>query len=224
VTILYLLDLLGVGVFAVSGALAAGRKSLDLLGVVVIAVVTAIGGGTLRDLLLDRHPIFWIADPLYIVVITGAALFTVAWTRRFRPPEKTLLIADALGLALFSIAGAQVAQQAGLSPVIVIIMGAITGTAGGMIRDVLTNEIPLILRPQTELYATAAIAGIALYLAMEAVGFPRAPASLAGMVAIAALRFAAILTRLKLPVFSLPPEKAAEPESTADPGERIERR
>ncbi len=203
----YALDLVGVAVFAISGALAAGRKSLDLLGVVVVATATAVGGGTLRDLLLDRHPIFWIADPAYIVVITVAALATVAWTRRFHPPEKMLLIADALGLALFSITGAQIAQQAGLSPPIVVLLGTMTGTAGGMIRDVLTNEIPMILRPVMELYATAAIAGIMLYLALEALGVPRGPAAIVGMVAIAALRFAAILTNLKLPVFSLPPEK-----------------
>jgi uncharacterized membrane protein YeiH len=215
-TILYLLDLLGVFVFAVSGALAAGRKSLDLLGVVVIAVVTAIGGGTLRDLLLDRHPIFWIANPVYVIVITGAALFTVAWTRRFHPPAKTLLIADALGLALFSVMGAQIAQDAGLSPVIVVIMGTMTGTAGGIIRDVLTNEIPLILRPVMELYATAAIAGIALYLTLQWIGVPRPPAAVAGMVAIAALRFGAILTNLKLPVFSLPPEKGAAEEDAPE--------
>jgi uncharacterized membrane protein YeiH len=209
--ILYLLDLVGVAVFAVSGALAAGRKSLDLLGVVVVAVVTAIGGGTLRDLLLDRHPIFWIADPLYIVVIACAALATVAWTRRFHPPTNTLLIADAFGLALFSVMGARIAQDAGLSPVIVVIMGTMTGTAGGMLRDVLTNEIPLILRPVMELYATAAIAGITLYLVLEWVGMPPAPAGLAGMAAIAALRLAAIRGDLKLPVFSLPPEKGARP-------------
>lgn len=207
---LYLLDLVAVSVFAISGALAAGRKSLDLLGVVVIAVVTAVGGGTLRDLLLDRHPIFWIADPLYVIVITAAALATVAWSRRLRPPVNTLVIADALGLALYSIIGAQIAQQAGLSAPIVVIMGTMTGTAGGMIRDVLTGEIPMILRPVMELYATAAIAGIALYLALEAVGVPRPPAALAGMVFIAALRFAAILRNLKLPVFSIPPEMGDE--------------
>lgn len=205
-------------VFTISGALAAGRKSLDLLGVVVIAVVTAIGGGTLRDLLLDRHPIFWIDDPVYIAVIAAAALATVAWTRRFHPPDRMLLIADALGLALFSVAGAQIAQGAGLSPVIVVIMGTMTGTAGGMIRDVLTAEIPLILRPEMQLYATASIAGIALYLVLEAVGLPRAPASYAGMAAVAALRFAAILINLKLPVFSLPPEIPAAPKSGSADG------
>ena len=210
VTIPYLLDLIGVSVFAISGALAAGRKSLDLLGVVVIAVVTAIGGGTLRDLLLDRHPIFWIADPAYVVVIAASALATVAWTRRFHPPVNTLVIADALGLAMFSVAGAAVAQGAGLSAPIVVIMGTMTGTAGGMLRDVLTNEIPMILRPDMELYATAAIAGIALYLVLEAAGIPRVPAALAGMTAIAGLRFAAIRGNLKLPVFSLPPEKGED--------------
>ncbi|HST59259.1 MAG TPA: trimeric intracellular cation channel family protein [Longimicrobium sp.] len=209
-TIPYLLDLIGVSVFAISGALAAGRKSLDLLGVVVIAVVTAIGGGTLRDLLLDRHPIFWIADPAYVVVIAATALATVAWTRRFRPPVNTLVIADALGLAMFSVAGAAVAQGAGLSAPIVIIMGTMTGTAGGMLRDVLTNEIPMILRPEMELYATAAIAGIGLYLVLESAGVPRVPAALAGMTAIAGLRFAAIRGNLKLPVFSLPPEKGED--------------
>jgi uncharacterized membrane protein YeiH len=209
----YYLDLLGVFVFAISGALAAGRKSLDLLGVVVIAVVTAVGGGTVRDLLLDRHPIFWISDPAYIVVITVAALATVAWTRRFRPPHDTLLIADALGLALFAVAGAQVAQDAGLSAPLVVAMGAITGTAGGMVRDVLTNEIPLILRPAMDLYATAAMAGIGLYLALEAIGAPRAPAAITGMVAIALLRFAAIHRGLRLPVFSLPPDVRDEPDA-----------
>lgn len=217
VTIPYLLDLVGVGVFAVSGALAAGRKSLDLLGVVVVAVVTAIGGGTLRDVLLDRHPIFWIADPVYLGVIAGAALATVAWTRRFHPPDKTLVIADALGLALFSVTGAQIAQDAGVAPAIAVIMGAMTGTAGGMIRDVLTNEIPLILRPEMELYATAAIAGITLYLVLEWMGVPRPAASLAGMGAIAGLRFAAILGDLRLPVFSLPPEKGEAPREPPEP-------
>ncbi|HEY7770463.1 trimeric intracellular cation channel family protein [Longimicrobium sp.] len=212
----YYLDLLGVFVFAISGALAAGRKSLDLLGVVVIAVVTAVGGGTVRDLLLDRHPIFWIADPAYIVVITVASLATVAWTRRFRPPHNTLLIADALGLALFAIAGAQVAQDAGLSAPLVVMMGAITGTAGGMVRDVLTNEIPLILRPAMDLYATAAMAGIGLYLALEAIGAPRAHAAITGMVAIALLRFLAIHRGLRLPVFSLPPDVRDEPTALAD--------
>jgi uncharacterized membrane protein YeiH len=140
--ILYLLELIGVAVFAVSGALAAGRKRLDLLGVLLIATVTAIGGGTLRDLLLNRHPVFWIKDPTYLPVILAAAALTVV-SSRFRPPPRTsLLIADAFGLALFTISGAQIAEARGLPAIIVVVMGAITGTAGGVLRDVLCGEIP----------------------------------------------------------------------------------
>lgn len=202
-TLVYLLSLLGVGVFAVSGALAAGRKSLDLLGVVVIAVVTAIGGGTVRDLLLDRHPIFWIQETEYLVVILAAALFTLVYVRFREPPERALLIADALGLALFTISGTQLAEAAGLSGMIAVIMGVITGVAGGIVRDVLTAEIPLILR-RGNLYATAAIAGATVYLILKAVDVPRPVPSLTGMSVVVLLRFAAILWDLQLPVFTVP--------------------
>ncbi len=112
--LLYVLDLIGVAVFAVSGALAAGRKHLDLLGVIVLGLVTAIGGGTIRDLLLDRHPLFWLADPAYLIVIVAVALLTVAYVRWRPPPAATLLYADAVGLAMFSIAGARIAERAGV--------------------------------------------------------------------------------------------------------------
>lgn len=200
-TILRLLDLAGVAVFAVSGALAAGRKSLDLLGVVVIAIVTSVGGGTLRDLLLDR-PIFWIADPVYLHFIVGAALATVGWVRFAAPPDKALQLADALGLALFTISGAQIAEQAQLSGIIVVVMGTITGVFGGVLRDVLCAEIPMILR-KGNIYATAAIAGASLYVLLQALGIERAIASLSGMLLIALLRLAAIYFNLTLPVFSL---------------------
>lgn len=197
------LNLVGVGVFAVSGALAAGRKRLDLFGVVVIAVVTAIGGGTLRDLLLDRHPIFWTYQTEILAVILGATFFTLVYVRFQRPPERALLIADALGLALFTIGGTRLAQGAGMGGVAAVIMGVITGVAGGVVRDILTAEIPLVLR-RGSLYATAAIAGATTYLLLEWAGVPREPAGLAGMVVVALLRFAAILWGLQLPVFSLP--------------------
>lgn len=200
----YVLDLIGVAVFGISGALSAGRKGLDLLGVLVIAVVTAIGGGTIRDLLLDRHPIFWIADPTYLVVIGTAALLTTVYVRVRPPPRNSLLVADALGLALFTVMGAQVAEAAALPPLIVVLMGTITGVAGGVLRDVLSAEVPLILR--RDIYATAAIAGASLYLATQAVGLPRPAAALAGMGAVALLRLLAILRGLRLPVFRLPGE------------------
>ena len=203
---LRIFDLIGVAVFAISGALAAGRKGLDLLGVIVLALVTAIGGGTIRDVLLDRHPIFWLADPSYLAVIVVAALLTVAWVRARRPARRgesaALLVADALGLALFSVAGAQIAERAGLNALAGIVLGTVTGSAGGVVRDVLSAEVPVVLRPGS-LYATAAIAGTGAYFALVAADVPRAAATLAGMAIVVALRLAAIWWRLQLPVFRL---------------------
>jgi uncharacterized membrane protein YeiH len=210
VSLLQFFDLLGVAVFAVSGALAAVRKRLDLLGVVVIAMVTAIGGGTTRDLLLDRA-VFWTTQPRYLYVILVSALLTVFWTRRFRPPDRALAIADALGLALFAISGAQIAERIGLPGVVCVIMGTITGVAGGMIRDVLTAEIPMVIR-RGQIYATAAIAGIVAYLVLRgAFGFSEPFAALAGMAVIAVLRISAIAWGWTLPVFSLDERGAGPP-------------
>jgi len=200
--ILHILDLAGVAVFAVSGVLAARNRGLDLLGIVVIAAITAIGGGTLRDLLLNRHPIFWITDARYLIVIVASALLTVGYVWRRRPPEKALLVADALGLALFSLSGAQVAETAGCTATIVVVMGTMTGVAGGILRDVLTAQLPLILR--RDIYATAAIAGIVLYLLLQALGLPRPRAFGTGMVVIVALRLLAIRWGLQFPIFRVP--------------------
>jgi uncharacterized membrane protein YeiH len=199
--ILYTLDLLGVAVFAVSGALMAARKELDLLGVVVAATVTAIGGGTLRDLLLDRNPIFWIADPTYPTVILVAALLTLFYTRHARVPERALLLADAGGLALFTVSGATIAEQLGLPAPSVVLMGTLTGCAGGLLRDVLCNEVPLILR--RDVYATAAICGAITYLVALRVGAGDLAAVLLGMAVVIVLRVAAIYRGLHLPTFPL---------------------
>lgn len=200
--ILYVLDLLGVAVFAVSGVLAAGRAGFDLLGVVVIASVTAIGGGTVRDVLMNRHPIFWMRDPVYLYVILAATFATVLYVRVLPPPGHTLLIADALGLALFALTGAQLAEAARLSPLIVILMGTMSGTAGGVLRDVLSGRVPLILRG--DIYATAAIFGVALYLLLQAVRLRRTIAFYAGLLAVVALRLYAIYSGANLPVLRLP--------------------
>jgi len=198
---LELFDLAGVAVFAASGALAAARKSLDLLGMVVIATVTAIGGGTIRDVLLDRS-VFWIVRPLYLYVILGAALATIVYTRRFRPPDRALAGVDALGLALFTISGAQIAEGLEHTGVVVVLMGTLTGVAGGVLRDVLTGEIPMILR-KGQIYATAAIAGAVTYLLLQTV-IDRTVAGFVGMVCIAAIRLGAIAWNWTLPVFSVP--------------------
>jgi uncharacterized membrane protein YeiH len=202
-SLVQLFTFIGVAVFAASGALAAVRRSLDPIGVLVLAIVTATGGGTLRDVLMDRHPIFWISSPWFIAVSALAALATWAWVRKFPPPDKALQYADALGLAFFSIAGAQIAEAGHLKPFAATIMGAITGCAGGLIRDVLVAEVPLIFR-QSELYVTACVAGVVLYFCLVALGLPADMAGIAGMAAIALVRLASIRWAIMLPVVRLP--------------------
>ena len=189
-------------VFAASGVLAARTRELDLLGVIVIAAMTAIGGGTLRDVLLQRYPIFWISDVRYVIVIVASALLTVAYVRVRPAPGNALLVADAFGLALFALSGAQVAETAGCRPIIVVLMGTMTGVAGGVLRDVITAQVPLILR--RDIYATAAIAGVALYLLLQTFGLERSRAFAAGMVVVVALRLLAIRWSLQLPIFGRP--------------------
>lgn len=199
---LQLMDLLGVAVFAVSGVLAAGRKHLDWFGVLAIATVAAIGGGTLRDLLIDRHPVFWMDDTRYLWAILVASLLTMLIVRFRELPTRALLVADALGLALFAISGARIAETAGFGGIVVVILGTITGVAGGVFRDVLLAEIPLLLR-DGEIYATAAIAGVVVYLLLQSAGFEAMTAGNAGMATIVAVRFAAIFLRLRIPVLRL---------------------
>lgn len=200
--LLYTLDLIGVAVFSASGALAAGRKRLDLLGVIVLGLVTAVGGGTIRDVLLARHPIFWLADSAYIIVIVVSALVTVAYVRWRPPPAATLLYADAIGLAMFSVTGAQIAERAGLPPLAGIVLGTVTGSAGGVVRDILSAEIPLVLQ-RGNLYASAAISGTAVYFILVSLGVARGLATWAGMIVVVSVRVASIIWGLKLPVFAL---------------------
>jgi uncharacterized membrane protein YeiH len=196
------LDLLGTAVFAISGALAAGRKQLDLLGVLVLALVTAVGGGTIRDVLIGRRPIFWLADPRYVVAVAAAALLTVAWTRRWRAPESALLVADAIGLGAYAIVGAQVVERAGLPAASGVLLGAVTGAAGGAVRDVLCSEIPYVLR-RGNLYASAALAGAGAYFALERLGVARGAAAIAGAAVTIAVRLASIRWQLQLPTYRL---------------------
>lgn len=192
----YILDLCGVAVFAISGVLVAGRKQMDVFGVIVIAMVTAIGGGTIRDLLVKR-PIFWFQNTTYIYVIIAACLLTMLYTKFLRPPHRILLIMDALGLALFTMSGAHIAEQARLPALIVVMLASITAAAGGMVRDVLCNEIPLVL--QKDIYMTAALAGATVYVLLERIQLNNLLVTLLGMVVVFALRMAAIFWHLHLP-------------------------
>ncbi len=199
------LDLLGVAANAIAGALVAGRRQFDWLGVAVIAGVTAIGGGTVRDVLLDR-PVFWIANPAYLQATLAATVFTLLYARKRRIPERVLETSDALGLALFGIAGARIAQSLGHDGVIAVVMGVITGAFGGLLRDVLCNDVPMVLR-QGQFYATAIIAGCSLYIGLTALAIDADIAAAVGMLAIFALRVAAIVWNLRLPVFRLPDDQ-----------------
>ncbi|MDN3519869.1 trimeric intracellular cation channel family protein [Aquisalimonas lutea] len=198
--LLYYLDLAGVAVFAASGVLATRDRELDIFGVVIVATFTAIGGGTLRDLLLAHHPIFWVVDPWYLVTILLSVLATVLYLSLRPPPGFLFLVADACGLAIFALSGAKLALEAGHSPLIVIIMGAMTGVMGGMLRDVITARIPLVMRK--EVYATAAISGIVVYLVLHALSVPETLAFAIGVAVVIGLRLVAIRWGLNLP--SLP--------------------
>lgn len=195
---IYALDLFGTGVFAVTGALAAVRKRMDIFGVAVVAMVTAIGGGTLRDLMLGRTPVFWVHDPWYIIVILAAAAATFAWAWIVHHYMGQLLVADALGLAVFTVIGSQVALAEQGSALVAIMMGVMTGAVGGIIRDVLCNEVPLILRK--EIYATASLAGAIIYVAGARLKMDPDVIVPLAIAVVFLTRLAAIKWRLSLPV------------------------
>lgn len=196
--VLTYLDLLGTVVFAITGLLAARRKQLDLFGAIVIAMVTAIGGGTLRDLIIDV-PVFWTQQDIYIYVVVISAIFFFFVARYKRWPVKLLVYLDALGLAVFTIIGAQKAMALGFSDPIVIMTGVMTGVVGGVIRDVLVGEVPLVLRK--EIYATASFLGASILLLLQHFGVTLDVAILVAMGFILATRVIAITYQIELPVF-----------------------
>lgn len=184
------LDYAGVAVFAATGALAASRKQLDLIGFLFLACVTGIGGGTLRDVILGRVPVFWVLNPTYIVVCAAAGLVVYATAHLFWSRYKLLLWLDAIGLAAYSVMGAAKGLAATGSPVVAVVTGVLTATAGGILRDVLANEPSVLLRP--EIYVTAALAGACVFTGAEATGLPLIVASLAGALAAFLVRGGAL--------------------------------
>jgi len=197
-TILNSLDLLGTVVFAITGLLAARRKQLDLFGAIVIAMVTAIGGGTLRDLIIDV-PVFWTQQDIYIYVVVISALMLFFLARYRRLPIKLLLFLDALGLAVFTVIGTQKAMALGFSDPIAIMTGIMTGVVGGIIRDVLVGEVPLVFRK--EIYATASFIGASVFLLLEHLGFSIDLAVIVAIIITLLIRVLAIVFNIELPVF-----------------------
>lgn len=204
---IYYLNLFGTGVFAIGGALAAARKGMDLFGVVVAAVLTGIGGGTLRDLCLGVHPVNWVTDStgLQIATVFGLLTFTYGRFRHLEQiPSRLLNVADAVGLAVFTVLGCKAALASGAGPLITVIMGMLTGSGGGIIRDAFSAEIPLFFRK--EIYATACLVGGGAYLMLLALPVTDDWAMLGGAAVTLAIRLAAIYWELSLP--SLTPHLA----------------
>jgi len=164
-TFIFALEVLGTAAFAVSGALAAARKGMDIFGFFVLALMPAVGGGTLRDLILDRHPVFWVADVSYVVVALVAAL--VVFVTAYQPGSRrqVLVWMDALGLALFATLGTEISLEYQAGPLVAVMLGVATAIMGGMIRDIICNEIPLVL--SREIYATAAFVSAVAFVLLD---------------------------------------------------------
>jgi uncharacterized membrane protein YeiH len=192
-----ILDAVGVAAFAATGALVAARKGMDITGFALLAIVTGVGGGTLRDLLLGIAPVGWVGDPFAVFLCIGVATLTYAFYGRLHKMQKAIIWCDALGLALFSVTGTKLALATGAAPVVACAMGVVTATFGGIIRDVLSAEVPLILR--REIYATASLLGAAVFVVLQALAFPLELAMAAGFTAAFALRGLAIINGWSLP-------------------------
>lgn len=200
-SLLYFIDLFGTAIFAISGVLLAGRLRMDPFGVLVLASVTAIGGGTIRDMMIGATPVFWIGDTSYIWVIILTSLATMLIVRRpKRIPWYVLPVCDAIGLAAFVGIGVEKALTYQDSYLIAVMMGVLTGCGGGIIRDILAREIPMVLR--SEVYATACIAGGVVHTSLLSLGLGTNNAMLGGIFVTLAIRLAAIRWHLSLPTFT----------------------
>ena len=200
------LDYGSVLIFAITGALIASRAQLDLVGFAFIAALTALGGGTIRDLLLDRNPIFWIANPTYLAVAAGTALVIFFTAHLLESRLRTVIWCDSVALPVAVAAGAGVAMNLDQSGIVVILMGMITGCLGGLMRDVVVGEVPLVLK-QGELYVTAAFAGAATAVALKYLEIDQPIALLAGALVTWVLRAGSLFFGWHLPVYKSTPPK-----------------
>lgn len=200
--VLYVLYLIGVAAFAVSGVLAAARARMDFFGGVVLAFIAGLSGGTLRDLLLDRRPLYWTQDRVLLTVILAAGVATLIYIHFYRPPVRALLVVDALGLAVVTVIGTQHALEAGIATPAVLMMGVITGATGEILRDILCDDLPLLLRE--DIYALAALAGSALYVILHHLGVPPTLDAIFAIVLVFALRIASMIFKWRLPALPTP--------------------
>lgn len=202
--LLVVLEGIGVLAFTVSGILVAARKQLDVVGVVVVAFLTALGGGTLRDVLLDRRPFFWVANEEWVWAVIALSVLgpIVIRARHLEPTIRAMQWPDALGLGLFAASGTQIALSEGASPLVATLMGVVTAAFGGMIRDILVNDVPWVVNSY-QLYALIAFAGGWVVWGLTELGSAPVVSVLVGALAIVATRMMAIAFDWRLPSWRL---------------------
>ncbi len=193
----FLMDLLGTVAFAISGVLVAMDKRLDLFGVFIIAFVTAVGGGTLRDLLIGNTPVAWMLESTYIITIIGTVILAIIFREKIRYLRKSLFLFDTLGIGLYTMVGIEKGLNADLLPIMCIILGTITASFGGVIRDILCNEIPVIFRK--EVYATACVVGGLSYFLLRKLPLSDEYVYLASILIVIGIRLVAVKFKIALP-------------------------
>ncbi len=198
-TIFYSLDLLGTIAFAVSGTLTAIHKKFDPFGVFIIAFATAVGGGTLRDILIGRTPVGWMLDLNYVYAIIGATIFAIIIRKKINYLSTSLFLFDTIGLGIFTIIGTEIGVQQDLHPIICVALGVVSATFGGVIRDILCNEIPVIFHK--EIYASACIVGAITFLALSTFNVPVNINYIITSLIVILIRLISVKFKLSLPTF-----------------------
>lgn len=201
-SLLIWLDFIGTMVFAMSGVLTAAEKRLDLFGAMIIGVVTAVGGGTTRDLLLGITPVTWLSTPWYLFVILAGVFIAVIFRNTLASLRRTLFIFDTIGIGVFTVIGLEKALNLGVHPAVAVVMGMTTAVVGGVIRDTLTNDVPLIFH--REIYATACILGAMFYLLLVWLGVDSSLNQLLTVAVIISIRLLSIYFNWSIPILTMP--------------------
>lgn len=200
-----ILEILGTAAFAISGALSAMNRRLDVFGIFIIAFVTAIGGGTVRDILIGNTPVTWMENIIYIYLIGIVSILAIIFRKKINYLKTSLFLFDTIGLGIFTIIGVETGIQNDLNPIISIALGVITGTFGGVIRDILCNEIPVIFRK--EIYATACLIGGLVFIILHELGVEREIIYIGTSLIVISIRLVVVKFKISLPSFYLSSEE-----------------
>lgn len=198
-TVFYVLDILGTIAFAISGALMAMNKKMDPFGVFIIAFVTAVGGGTLRDVLIGKQPVIWMNDITYIFLIGISVIIAIIFRKKLRYLQKSLFLFDTIGLGIFTITGTEIGINANFHPIISIALGTLTACFGGVIRDILCNQVPILFRK--EIYATACIFGSIAFIILYNFNIDQNIVYVSTSLIVIGIRLVAVKYHLSLPTF-----------------------